>query len=192
MWPKSNIVIIIIVITVITIILIILIIMIIMIIIHYDREAKDMLKCERCTVFLLDLKIYEEVSDYYHNDNWAYDDDRDDDDDDDNDDDDDDNDYNNDDDDDDYKNDDDYDLQRAMAAEAEASREARAKVLRFRIKKIAKGVIACDVSPMVQPQKKYVIIWEFSQTSNTPPPFLGISTISYRIFLVELNFFGWF
>jgi len=25
------------------------------------REAKDMLKCERCTVFLLDLKIYEEL-----------------------------------------------------------------------------------------------------------------------------------
>ena len=66
-----------------------------------------------------------------------------------NDDDDDDNDYNNDDDDDDYKNDDDYDLQRAMAAEAEASREARAKVLRFRIKKIAKGVIAFEVLPVV-------------------------------------------
>ena len=26
------------------------------------REAKDMLKCERCTVFLLDLKMYDQVS----------------------------------------------------------------------------------------------------------------------------------
>ena len=50
-------------------------------IIHYDREAKDMLKCERCTVFLLDLKIYEEVFDYYDNYNQAYDDDQHDDDD---------------------------------------------------------------------------------------------------------------
>ena len=24
-------------------------------------EAKDMLKCERCTVYLLDLKMYDEV-----------------------------------------------------------------------------------------------------------------------------------
>ena len=40
-----------------------------------------MLKCERCTVFLLDLKIYEEVFDYYDNYNQAYDDDQHDDDD---------------------------------------------------------------------------------------------------------------
>ncbi len=26
------------------------------------REAKEMLKCERCTVFLLDLKMYDQVS----------------------------------------------------------------------------------------------------------------------------------
>ncbi len=25
------------------------------------REAKEMLKCERCTVFLLDLKMYDQV-----------------------------------------------------------------------------------------------------------------------------------
>ena len=25
------------------------------------REAKDMLKCERCTIFLLDLKMYDQV-----------------------------------------------------------------------------------------------------------------------------------
>ena len=42
-----------------------------------EREAKDMLKCERCTVFLLDLKIYEEV--FWLVWWWIYNDDNDDD-----------------------------------------------------------------------------------------------------------------